>query len=102
MPDIKGDLSGLATEGATNAKIDERASALGIAYQPAGFPVELYSLSGKLGAQMRATVTEFGPVLLGKILSLNEVQTGVLNRSEERRVGKECVSTCRSRWSAYH
>ncbi|MEX2230571.1 MAG: helicase HerA-like domain-containing protein [Cyclobacteriaceae bacterium] len=79
MPDMKGDLSGIAREASTNPKIEERATALGIQYRPAGFPVELYSLSGKAEAQMRATVTEFGPVLLGKILSLNEVQTGVLN-----------------------
>ncbi len=79
MPDMKGDLSGIAKEASSNPKIEERASALGIRYRPAGFPVEIYSLSGKMGAQMRATVTEFGPVLLGKILSLNEVQTGVLN-----------------------
>ena len=79
MPDMKGDLSGIARAAATNPKIEERASALGLNYKPTGFPVELYSLSGKLGAQMRATVTEFGPVLLGKILQLNEVQTGVLN-----------------------
>src|SRR5688572_20367321 len=78
MPDMKGDLSGMAKEGAANDKINERATALGIPYTPAGFPVELYSLSGKLGAQMRATVTEFGPVLLSKILELNEVQSGVL------------------------
>jgi DNA helicase HerA-like ATPase len=79
IPDIKGDLSGLATAGVSNDKIIERAEALGINYIPTGFPVELYSLSGKLGAQMRATVTEFGPILLGKILELNDVQTGVLN-----------------------
>ena len=79
MPDMKGDLSGFAKEGDTNEKIKERTSALGISYSPSSFPVEIYSLSGKLGAQMRATVTEFGPVLLGKILELNEVQTGVLN-----------------------
>lgn len=79
MPDMKGDLSGFAKEAQANEKILERASALGIQYTPSSFPVELYSLSGKLGAQMRATVTEFGPVLLGKILELNEVQTGVLN-----------------------
>lgn len=79
MPDMKGDLSGIAREALSNPKIEERAAALGIQYRPTAFPVELYSLSGKSGAQMRATVTEFGPVLLGKILSLNEVQTGVLN-----------------------
>lgn len=78
MPDMKGDISGMAKEGAVNDKIKERAQILGINHQPTGFPVELYSLSGKLGAQMRATVTEFGPVLLSKILELNEVQSGVL------------------------
>lgn len=79
MPDMKGDLSGFGKEGVVNDRITERASALGINYSPSAFPIELYSLSGKNGAQMRATVTEFGPVLLGKILELNEVQTGVLN-----------------------
>lgn len=78
MPDIKGDLSGLAQPAAPNEKLLERAEAIGIAYKPEGFPVELYSLSGKCGAQMRATITEFGPVLLSKILDLNEVQTGVM------------------------
>ncbi len=79
MPDMKGDLSGMAKEGEANDKIKERATALGISFTPSGFPVELYSLSGKLGAQMRATVTEFGPALLSKILELNDTQTGVLN-----------------------
>jgi DNA helicase HerA-like ATPase len=79
MPDMKGDLSGIAKEGAENEKIAERAAALGIRHSPSAFPVELYSLSGKLGAQMRATVTEFGPALLSKILELNDTQCGVLN-----------------------
>jgi DNA helicase HerA-like ATPase len=79
MPDMKGDLSGMAKEAALNEKIDERAKALGMQYQPSAFPVEIYSLTGKNGAQMRATVSEFGPVLLSKILELNDVQTGVLN-----------------------
>jgi DNA helicase HerA-like ATPase len=79
MPDMKGDLSGIAKEGQSNDKINERAAALAINYTPSGFPLELYSLSGKLGAQMRATVTEFGPALLSKILLLNDTQAGVLN-----------------------
>lgn len=79
MPDMKGDLSGMAKEGSVNDKITERANALGITYAPSPFPVEVYSLSGKLGAQMRATVTEFGPVLLSKILELNDTQSGVLS-----------------------
>lgn len=78
MPDMKGDLSGMAKEAEPNERLIERAKTLGTTYSPSGFPVEIYSLSGKLGAQMRATVTEFGPVLLTKILELNEVQGGVL------------------------
>ncbi len=79
MPDMKGDVSGLAKAGTTNDKITERVKALNMTgYASDGFPVELYSLSGKVGAQMRATVSEFGPVLLSKVLELNEVQSGVL------------------------
>ncbi len=78
MPDMKGDLSGMGKEAEPNDRITERANLLSIDYSPSAFPVELYSLTGKLGAQMRATVSEFGPVLLSKILELNEVQTGVL------------------------
>ena len=78
MPDMKGDISGMAKEAVENDRIKERATALGMNYSPAAFPVELYSLSGKLGAQMRATISEFGPVLLSKVLELNEVQSGVL------------------------
>lgn len=79
MSDIKGDLSGLALAGTTNERIAERAKALNIGFEPTAFPVELYSLSGKKGAQMRATVYEFGPVLLSKILELNDTQSGVLS-----------------------
>jgi uncharacterized protein len=79
MPDMKGDLSGIAQAATANDKITARVKALGIEYQPTNFPVEIYSLSGKLGAQMRATVTEFGPALLSKILELNDTQSGVLN-----------------------
>ncbi|MEQ8426171.1 MAG: DUF853 family protein, partial [Cyclobacteriaceae bacterium] len=79
MPDMKGDLSGMAKEGEINERLEERAKMLGIEFKPSYFPIELYSLSGKLGGQMRATVTEFGPVLLSKIMELNEVQSGVLS-----------------------
>src|SRR5690606_15790958 len=81
----------MAKEGATNDKINERAEAIGIPFVPTAFPIELYSLSGKLGAQMRATVTEFGPTLLSKILELNDTQTGVLNilfkYSDDKKLG---------------
>ncbi len=78
LSDIKGDLSGLGVPGLTNARLEERADALGIKFNPDSVPVELYSLSGKNGAQMRATVIEFGPILLAKVLELNDTQTGVL------------------------
>jgi len=78
MLDVKGDLSGLNQPGPINPKIEERAGQLGRPFSPSGFPVEIFSLSGKLGAQMRATVLEFGPTLLSKILDLNDTQAGVL------------------------
>ena len=78
MLDVKGDLSGLNQPGSINPKIEERAAQLNKPFSPSGFPVEIYSLSGKMGAQMRATVLEFGPVLLSKVLDLNDTQSGVL------------------------
>ncbi|MGV3527965.1 MAG: helicase HerA-like domain-containing protein [Flavisolibacter sp.] len=76
--DIKGDLSGLAAPGESNAKIDERSALLGESYQPSAYPVELLSLSDKPGVKLRATVSEFGPVLLSKILGLNDTQSGLV------------------------
>ncbi len=77
--DIKGDLTGLAAPGdATNPKIVERVESLGWTFEAAGHPAEYVSLSGKLGAQVRATVHSFGPLLLGKVLDLNETQTSIL------------------------
>ncbi len=51
---------------------------MGLTFEPAGHPVEFLSLSGKLGSQVRATVSSFGPLLLGKVLDLNETQTSIL------------------------
>jgi DNA helicase HerA-like ATPase len=79
VADIKGDLTGLAAPGdAANPKVQERMASLGLAFEASGHPVEFLSLSGKLGAQVRATVHSFGPLLLGKVLDLNETQTSVL------------------------
>jgi len=78
MLDVKGDLSGLNQPGSINPKIEERAAQLKKTFTPTGFPIEIYSLSGKLGAQMRATVLEFGPTLLSKVLDLNDTQSGVM------------------------
>jgi hypothetical protein len=77
--DIKGDLTGLAAPGdATSAKLQDRCDLLGWTFEPAGHPVEFLSLSGELGAPVRATVHSFGPLLLGKVLELNETQTSIL------------------------
>src|SRR5687767_3541909 len=76
--DIKGDLSGIAAEGVSNPKIEERIKLLGVEYKPQSYPVELLTLSDKPGVRLRATVSEFGPVLLSKILGLNDTQGGVV------------------------
>jgi len=79
LMDIKGDLSGIAAAGISNAKIEERIKAIGGEYKPAGYPVELMTLSeDKTGVHLRATVSEFGPILLSKILGLNDTQQGIV------------------------
>ena len=76
--DIKGDLSGIAAMGTANDKIKDRYQKLGMEYKPALFPTELMTLTGQKGVHLRATVSEFGPVLLSKILELNDTQGGVV------------------------
>jgi len=79
VADVKGDLTGLAAPGdGTNPKVVERVQSMGWTFQASGHPVEYLSLAGKLGAQVRATVHSFGPLLLGKVLDLNETQTSIL------------------------
>ncbi len=78
LMDIKGDLSGLAAEGVLNDKIKERYAKMNLTWKPGAFPVEMLSLSGKEGVRMRATVSEFGPVLMSKILGLNDTQGGLV------------------------
>jgi uncharacterized protein len=79
VADIKGDLSGLTAPGdSSNPKLQERVTSMAWPYEPDGHPVEFLSLSGKLGAQVRATVHSFGPLLLGKVMDLNETQTSIL------------------------
>ena len=77
--DIKGDLSGLAMPGTLNDKITERYQKLGIGWEAAGVPVEFLTLNNSKGTRLKATVSEFGPVLLGKILGLNETQSGFVS-----------------------
>ncbi len=78
LMDIKGDLSGIAEAGSANEKIQERTQKLGIEYKPSSYPVELLTLSNEKGVRLRATVSEFGPVLLSKILGLNDTQGGLV------------------------
>lgn len=78
LMDIKGDLSGIAAEGATNPKIEERHSKIGISFVPKKFPVEFLTLSDEKGTRLRATVSEFGPILISKILELNDTQAGLI------------------------
>lgn len=76
--DIKGDLSGIAAEGTSNERIVERTAKLDTQWKPSAYPVELFTLTGGNGVKLRATVSEFGPVLLSKILGLNDTQGGLV------------------------
>jgi DNA helicase HerA-like ATPase len=80
ISDIKGDVTGIAMPGdPANPKVVERMASLDAPFVASGHPVEFLSLSGELGAQVRATVHSFGPLLLGKVLALNETQTSILS-----------------------
>jgi DNA helicase HerA-like ATPase len=79
MADIKGDLSGMVKPGGDNPKIVERAAELGLpGVLPDGYPVTFWDVYGESGHPVRTTVSEMGPLLLGRILDLNDIQTDVL------------------------
>ncbi len=79
LMDIKGDLSGLAQAADANPKLNERSQKIGIPFQAKKFPIEILSLSEENGIRLRATVSEFGPVLLSRILELSEAQSGIVS-----------------------
>ncbi len=80
LSDVKGDLSGLAQAGEPGGKLLARADAIGLTdYAPAAFPVVFWDLFGATGHPVRATVSEMGPLLLARLLELNDTQEGVLN-----------------------
>ena len=79
MADLKGDLSGVAVAGTSGDRVAQRAKDTGYAWTAKGFPVEFLSLTGQRGAQLRATVSSFGPLLLAKVLELNDTQSSVLS-----------------------
>ncbi|MGW9418002.1 helicase HerA-like domain-containing protein [Cellulosimicrobium funkei] len=79
LADVKGDLSGLAVAGTSSAKIVERSASIGQDWSPTAYPVEVYSLGGLgTGVPIRTTVADFGPLLLAKVLGLNETQESSL------------------------
>ena len=79
LPDVKGDVSGVAAPGAPNDRVERRAAETGTAWEPAAFPTELLALGGLgEGVPVRATMTSFGPVLLSKVLGLNATQESSL------------------------
>src|SRR5512144_1026002 len=77
--DIKGDLSGIAAVGEPKDAFVKRSRELGFDYQPDEFPVIFWDMFGEQGHPIRATVSEMGPLLLSRLMDLNEVQEGVLN-----------------------
>lgn len=77
--DVKGDFSGIAEAGTENQIIKDRYAKTGLTYEPQSFPVELMTISGEKGVKLRATVTEFGPLLLSKILNLNDTQSSIMS-----------------------
>ena len=79
LADLKGDLSGLAVNGDQNDRVTQRAKDTGYAWTATSCPVEYLSLTGTRGAQLRATVSSFGPLLLSKVLGLNDTQASVLS-----------------------
>ncbi len=80
MADVKGDLAGISQPGGSNAKVEERVRELGLAdFKPEGSPVVFWDVFGESGHPVRATVSEMGPLLLGRLLDLNDTQEGVLN-----------------------
>ena len=80
MADVKGDLAGMSQPGGNNPKVVARAKELGIAdFQAEAFPAVFWDVFGENGHPVRATVSEMGPLLLGRLLDLNDTQEGVLN-----------------------
>ncbi len=79
LMDMKGDLSGIAQPSPGHPKIDERHEKIGFPFEAKKFPVEILTISDQDGVRMRATVSEFGPVLLSRILDLTETQSGIVS-----------------------
>ncbi len=79
LMDVKGDLSGLAQASPGHKKIDERHEKIGFGFEAKAFPIEILTISEQDGTRMRATVSEFGPTLLSRILDLSDTQSGIVS-----------------------
>ncbi len=82
MADVKGDLAGIGQPGGGNARVEARVAELGLGaedFSPEACPMTLWDILGEQGHPVRTTLSEMGPVLLARLLGLNEVQEGVLN-----------------------
>jgi DNA helicase HerA-like ATPase len=79
VADVKGDLAGLSQPGGGNEKVDQRLTEMAIPdYTPRGYPVVFWDIYGEQGNQVRTTISEMGPVLLARLMQLNDTQSGVL------------------------
>jgi DNA helicase HerA-like ATPase len=78
LMDLKGDISGISKPGVENQKIKERMESIGVGWKASGYPTELMTISNEKGIRLRATISEFGPVLFSKILELNDNQQGAV------------------------
>src|SRR5882672_2756961 len=80
LADVKGDLAGISQPGGQSPKVQERVKQLKLdGYTPAGCPVTFWDVFGEKGHPIRATISEMGPLLLARLLQLNDTQAGVLN-----------------------
>ncbi|MCG8427175.1 MAG: DUF853 domain-containing protein [Chromatiales bacterium] len=79
LADVKGDLSGLSQPGKTHPKIDERLGVMDIDFAFKGYPITFWDVFGKKGHPVRTTISDMGPLLLSRLLNLNDVQQGVLS-----------------------
>jgi DNA helicase HerA-like ATPase len=79
VADVKGDLAGLSQPGGGNEKVDQRLAEMAIPdYTPRGYPVVCWDIYGQQGHQVRTTISEMGPILLARLMQLNDTQSGVL------------------------
>lgn len=105
IADVKGDVAGLSLAGAPNKEMQQRVAQIGIKdYIHEASPVVFWDLYGKAGHPVRTTVSEIGPTLLGRILELNDTQSGMLDIALNWRTTKPCCcltsTTCAHSWDS--